>query len=119
LPELRRQGIEPAVIAGTGPLVAADVARRFRAGEVTTDIDAVLADSRIDAVMITTRHDSHAALAARALRAGKNVYVEKPLCTTSAQLEEVCAAYNASSHSLMVGFNRRFAPFVKRLKNAL
>jgi threonine dehydrogenase-like Zn-dependent dehydrogenase len=85
--------------------------------EASTDADALLADPRTDAVAVVTRHDTHAGYVARALRAGKHVFVEKPLALTDEQVADVEAAYAASRRDgggpqLMVGFNRRFAPQV-------
>jgi predicted dehydrogenase/threonine dehydrogenase-like Zn-dependent dehydrogenase len=62
------------------------------------------------AVFVTTRHDSHAKLVISALAAGKHVFVEKPLAITMPELHDVVAAEAASAGSVMVGFNRRFAP---------
>jgi predicted dehydrogenase len=61
-------------------------------------------------VVITTRHDSHASLVIEALKAGKHVFVEKPLCLTLAELAAIEAVAAAAPGRLMVGFNRRFAP---------
>src|SRR5207244_1348669 len=74
------------------------------------------ADPRIDAVLIATRHSQHAAMAARALRAGKAVFVEKPLAVTPEQLAEVEAARLESGGHYLVGFNRRFAPLAARAR---
>ncbi|MDA0996937.1 MAG: bi-domain-containing oxidoreductase [Proteobacteria bacterium] len=82
----------------------------------SADHDAVLSDPAINAVVIATRHDSHAALTAAALRAGKSVFVEKPLALDFEQLNDVIAARNASGGFLQVGFNRRFAPKIAALK---
>src|SRR5205085_1057014 len=67
-------------------------------------------------VFIVTRHDSHAGLAADALRRGKAVFVEKPLATTAEDLREVVHAARDSDGLLMVGFNRRFAPLAREVK---
>lgn len=77
-----------------------------------TDTDAVLTDADIDTVVVATRHDSHAALTAAALRAGKSVFVEKPLALDTDQLNDVIAALNEGTGLMQVGFNRRFAPSV-------
>jgi predicted dehydrogenase len=119
LPALARNGVRPVVIAGNGGLAAADVARRIGATQATTDVDAVFSDPGVDAVMISSRHDSHAGLVIRALEAGKHVYVEKPLGTTYEQLEAITTAYNRSDCEVMVGFNRRFAPFAVRAREWL
>jgi predicted dehydrogenase len=75
-------------------------------------------------VLIATQHDSHAGLASRALRAGKAVFVEKPLAVDRDGLAQVRAAYAETSSTngpplLMVGFNRRWAPLVVRMKGLL
>ena len=79
----------------------------------------VLADAQTDAVVIATRHASHAALAAQALRAGKTVFVEKPLALSEAELDDVVAAQRESGGRLTVGFNRRFSPLTRRVAAAL
>ena len=70
-----------------------------------------------DAVLVTTRHDTHSRAVVEALRSGKHVYVEKPLGLSVEELSEVHQAYlGAESRQLMVGFNRRFAPLTSTLK---
>lgn len=78
----------------------------------------VFSDPGVHAVFIATRHDSHAELAAAALAAGKAVFVEKPLALTHDELAAVVAARKNSGGPLMVGFNRRYAPFTARLREA-
>jgi len=96
-------------------LRARDVANRFGFDYCSTNVEKVLADPHIDAVIIATRHDSHADFVLRALRAGKAVFVEKPLAINHKQLEEIAQFWYQSVATgsflpcLMVGFNRRFA----------
>lgn len=90
----------------------------------TNVAEGVLSNSRINTVVIASRHDSHAALAAQCLQAGLNVFVEKPLALDEDGLERVAQAINlrptnAEEGRLMVGFNRRFSPLVIRLKSLL
>jgi predicted dehydrogenase len=118
LPALRDAGAELAAVTSEGGLSAADVARRFEFARAADSIDEILGDEDIDAVVIATRHSTHAELAAAALRAGKAVFVEKPLALTEAKLLEVEAAL-ADGGPLMVGFNRRFAPLTVRLRAEL
>ncbi|MBT3306291.1 MAG: Gfo/Idh/MocA family oxidoreductase, partial [Alphaproteobacteria bacterium] len=77
-----------------------------------TDAQTVIDDDSVDAVIIATRHDSHAGYVLEALKKDKHVFVEKPLCLTRDQLAEIEVAARASKGILMVGFNRRFSPFV-------
>lgn len=116
LPALKTCGVAPVTIAGSSSIAPAEATRRFGGEQATTEISAVIDDPAIDTVMVTSRHDSHPALVIRALQAGKNVYVEKPLAGTTEEVEDICRAYESSSGSVMVGFNRRFAPFVMKLK---
>jgi threonine dehydrogenase-like Zn-dependent dehydrogenase/predicted dehydrogenase len=96
--------------------------------EASTDVDAMLASPAINTVVMVTRHDTHAHFVARALRVGKNAFVEKPLAINHAGLVDVQAAYADAQQSagpsgngpqLMVGFNRRFSPHVQKMKALL
>lgn len=98
---------------------AKSVAEQYNANYATTDYEKILADPNVDLLMITTRHDSHADLALRGLKAGKNVFVEKPLCINNAELEEFKKFYNDGIENkplLMVGFNRRFSKYATEIK---
>jgi predicted dehydrogenase/threonine dehydrogenase-like Zn-dependent dehydrogenase len=85
----------------------------------STDIDDILETAEITSVVVTTPHSNHADLVTRALAAGKNVFVEKPLALSYEELQAVIDARNASSAFFMVGFNRRFAPHVQEARNFL
>jgi predicted dehydrogenase len=118
LPALRDAGAELAAVASGGGLTATDVATRFGFERAADSADEILADDSIDAVVIATRHTSHARLTASALRTGKAVFVEKPLAIDRDGLAEVEEAL-APDSLLMVGFNRRFAPLAVQLRNEL
>lgn len=90
----------------------------------STDLSEVLANPLINTTVIVTRHDSHAPLVAQSLRAGKHVFVEKPLAIDAAGLELVESAFmetasGSNPRQLMVGFNRRFSPQVQKIKTLL
>ncbi|MCP9440081.1 MAG: bi-domain-containing oxidoreductase [Nitrospira sp.] len=93
--------------------------------ETGTETHSVFADPEIDTVVIATRHESHARYVCQALRAGKHVFVEKPLAITSEELADIETVYrevnagDAGALLLMVGFNRRFAPHVQKMKALL
>lgn len=111
------------VASGTG-VSGVHAGRKYGFEETTTDSDQLFADPEVDALVITTRHDSHAHLVLQALEAGKHVFVEKPLCLTLAELEKIGAAHarlaeHGEAPLLMVGFNRRFAPQVQKMKTLL
>ncbi|WP_181779752.1 bi-domain-containing oxidoreductase [Pseudonocardia pini] len=100
-------------VVTTSALSGANAQRRFGFDTADTDLDAALADPRVDAVFVVTRHSSHAALTRRALLAGKAVFVEKPLALSESGLRSVLDAVAESGNDrLQVGFNRRFAPLL-------
>jgi predicted dehydrogenase len=114
LPALRAAGADLVAVATEGGLSAADVASRFGFRRAALAEEVCVSDD-LDAVIIATRHSSHATLAADALRAGKAVFVEKPLALDENQLRVVEDALEPSS-LLFVGFNRRFAPLTERFR---
>ncbi|WP_432192846.1 bi-domain-containing oxidoreductase [Streptomyces sp. bgisy027] len=118
LPHLaRRDGVELSTVVTTTALSGANAQRKFGFAEATTDLDAVLGDTSVDAVFVVTRHSSHADLTRKALLAGKAVFVEKPLALTEDDLAGVLAAVEESGNDrLQVGFNRRFAPLLTQAK---
>lgn len=89
-----------------------------------TDVDEMLADPEINAVVVATQHHTHARFVEGALRAGKHVFVEKPLAMDQEGLTRVREAYQAcldagSPQTLMVGFNRRFSPLIRKMRELL
>jgi polar amino acid transport system substrate-binding protein len=104
-----------AVVTSSGH-TAKNVADKFgfRLSGCTKEI--VLEDKETDAVFIATRHNHHAQYVIEALKANKSVFVEKPLCLNKSEFDKICDAYNNSRGILLVGFNRRFAPFTKWIK---
>lgn len=119
IPAFNASGAVLHSIASAGGTNAVVHGRRTGFAHATSDTDGLIANPDIDAVAIVTRHNSHARLTAQALRAGKHVFVEKPLALTLEDLEGVKAAHAASGRHLMVGFNRRFAPLVQTMKRLL
>lgn len=95
------------------------VAEQYRARYATTDFQDVLKDQDVDLVLIATRHDSHANLALQALRAGKHVFVEKPLATTHKDVYAIKEFYSDGCDGkplLFTGFNRRFSAYAQEIK---
>jgi predicted dehydrogenase len=98
------------------------LAARVGAASCTTDYRDALQDASVNAVIIGTRHNLHAPIVLAALAAGKHVFVEKPLCLTEAELDEIAALYAEKMKSglrLAVGFNRRFSPHFVKAKEFL
>ncbi|UXI66383.1 bi-domain-containing oxidoreductase [Tahibacter amnicola] len=120
LPAFARTGVRFHGIASRNGVSAAHYGRRYGFSVATTDAEGLMADPAIDAVIIGTPHDSHADLVCKALSYGKKVFVEKPLCLTVEELARIEATLaGVASPWLMVGFNRRFAPLLVQLRQAL
>jgi predicted dehydrogenase/threonine dehydrogenase-like Zn-dependent dehydrogenase len=107
-----------AVCARTGPK-AKQAAERFGARLCATDYREVLADDRVDAVIVATRHAAHAEIALAALDAGKHVFVEKPLALTVKDCEAILERAAATGKLVSVGFNRRCSALALAARDAL
>lgn len=135
IPAFRAAGAHLRSVASSGGVSGVHAGKKFGFEETTTDTERLLCDDRVNTLVVTTRHDSHASFALRALELGKHVFVEKPLCLHRAELAQIEVAWresratkiaaagndNATSEGpiLMVGFNRRFSPLVAKLKTML
>lgn len=123
VPSFRDAGARLKTVASAGGVSGVHVGRKNGFEATTTEINSILADAETDAVVIATRHNSHARHICSALKAGKHVFVEKPLALNHQELKEIADAYelaNAKERKILtVGFNRRFAPQVKRMKGLL
>tara|TARA_R110002124_G_scaffold281837_1_gene456535 strand:+ start:16005 stop:18128 length:2124 start_codon:yes stop_codon:yes gene_type:complete len=119
IPAFKAAGATLQTISSAGGTNAVVAGRRSGFAEATSDTAALIADPGINVVAIVTRHNSHAGFTAEALRAGKHVFVEKPLALTHEELANVRSAYSEGAKHLMVGFNRRFAPQVQTMKRLL
>jgi len=97
------------------------LARQYKAYIATTDYNQILNDENIELVLISTRHNLHAKIAVDALKAGKAVFVEKPMALNNNELLELKEIIEKTKIPYMVGFNRRFSPYslsVKKLISA-
>jgi predicted dehydrogenase/threonine dehydrogenase-like Zn-dependent dehydrogenase len=120
LPELKRiPGVTLRTICTTRGQTAEHAQGAFGFTHATTDLDTLLGDPAIIAVLVATRHSNHAELTARCLAAGKSVIVEKPLALDRVQLNRVIAARRDAAGFFLVGFNRRFAPLTVKARALL
>lgn len=119
LPALKKTGVNLQSVADLVPLSASYAARKFAFHTATSDYHTILKDESINTVFITTRHDLHARLVCEFLAAGKNVFVEKPLALNQEELKLIEGVYQQATTRLLVGFNRRFAPQVAKMKELL
>ncbi|MDZ7771620.1 MAG: Gfo/Idh/MocA family oxidoreductase [Balneolaceae bacterium] len=117
LPALKKAGLPVKYLVSSGGLSSTDLGKKYDVGRSTTDLEEVLEDPEVRGVLITTRHNLHAQMTVRALQAGKEVFVEKPLALSEEELDDVAEAAAASSRTVMVGFNRRFSPHTLKMKD--
>jgi predicted dehydrogenase/threonine dehydrogenase-like Zn-dependent dehydrogenase len=108
-------------LAATKPVNAKTTAEKYKFEFCATDATEIIHDKDVNLVFVTTRHDSHARYAAEALRAGKSVFVEKPLALNNEELEAILGAYAEAEQAgtaplLMVGYNRRFSEPVRAIQ---
>ena len=119
LPILKQRNVRLRTIASAGGPSGAIAGAAFDAERITADVDDIVDDSSIETVFVLTRHDSHASLVLRALEAGKHVFVEKPLALSEEDLDRIERVARDTDRLLMVGFNRRFAPFSREVASHL
>ncbi|MCL4378777.1 MAG: bi-domain-containing oxidoreductase [Actinobacteria bacterium] len=98
---------------------ADSIAKNYNASYATTDYKDLLNDSNVNMVIITTRHNLHAKIAIEAARAGKAVFLEKPMALNKEELNGLVAALEDSKVPFMVGFNRRFSSLAANIKEIL
>ena len=99
-----------------------EAGERFSFGKTVEAYEEILDDPEVDLILICTRHKDHHDLVLKGLKAGKNVFVEKPLCVTLPQLDSIKDFYRLNSGKgplLHVGFNRRFSIYAKKIKKTI
>jgi len=136
LPALAKTPARLAYVADLNGAAAREGARKYDGEQAVTDYRMILDDPEVNAVFITVGHHLHARFVCEALKAGKHVFVEKPLAMNKKELDEVISAYQSLApdpanqakgdhspfpipHSLSVGFNRRFSPHTKKMRDLL
>ena len=125
IPAFKKTGAVLRSVASSGGVSGVHVGKKYGFQETTTDTASLIADPAINVVVITTRHDSHADFVCEALKAGKHVFVEKPLALTLEELRRIEDVYASMTKTetatplLMVGFNRRFSPQVRKIGELL
>ncbi len=119
LPIINRINADVKTIASSGGLSANTLAKKWNISQSTTDHATIMNDEDIDSVIITTRHNLHASMVIESLKSGKHVFVEKPLCLTLDELEEIDQHITSGNSQILVGFNRRFSPYSIKLNSMI
>lgn len=116
MPALKNSGASYKFIASNGGVTGTALAQKYGIAKSTTDYKEIIKDDEVDLVLITTRHNLHAPMVIETLKAGKNVFVEKPLALNNEELIEIIEAQQKSGKNVTVGFNRRFSPHIEKIK---
>jgi polar amino acid transport system substrate-binding protein len=116
IPGVKSYGASLAGVVTSRGITSKNVADKFGFNFCSSDASDIFDNKEINTVFIATPHSSHAGLVIRALEAGKNIFVEKPLAINDDQLEAVINAKKRYGMPLMVGFNRRFAPVTQKIR---
>ena len=121
IPSFKSENVRLNNIASMSGLKAAHLAKRFGFSKSTSDLDSIFSDKKVGNLVIATRHDSHCPLVLKALRKNMNVFVEKPLCLNLGELQKIKITFENMTKAplLMVGFNRRFAPHIEKIKSMI
>lgn len=120
IPAFREAGATLHTVVSARGVSALHYGRKHGFANVSTDEIGALADPAVDAVIVATRHDLHARQVLAALKSGKHVFCEKPLCLTLGELAQIEAELLLHPQvRLMVSFNRRFAPHIVRIRQLL
>jgi predicted dehydrogenase/threonine dehydrogenase-like Zn-dependent dehydrogenase len=119
LPALYRLQAPIRTLVCSSGLSGAFLAKKYGIPECSTDVDSALKNDSVGTLVIATRHDLHASMTVMGLRAGKHVFVEKPLALNNDELSQVMDAVRETGMSVAVGFNRRFSPHVRKMKELL
>jgi predicted dehydrogenase/threonine dehydrogenase-like Zn-dependent dehydrogenase len=119
MPAFKKSGAVLRTVMTSAGLSSVVHGKKFGFESATTNANEIFSDPLINSVIVATRHDSHAEYVTSALQAGKNVFVEKPLCIRRDELDKIHELAASSTAMLVVGFNRRFAPQIARIKALL
>ena len=121
VPAFAATGARLKSIASAAGVSSVHVGKKNGIEEATTDTNGLISEPDVDALVISTRHNSHAKQVCAGLKESKHIFVEKPLVLTRDELSKVTEVYNGLEKKplLMVGFNRRYAPHVIKIKKLL
>lgn len=124
IPAFQKTGATMMSVASSAGVSGVHAGKRNGFAETTTDTESLINHPDINTIVITTRHNSHARFVCDILKAGKHVFVEKPLALKLDELDLITSAYYEAHNSgkkplVMVGFNRRFSPQIQKMKSLL
>lgn len=119
IPAIKSTNSKFAGVVTARPSNARNIADKNGFAFASGNAEDIFGSTDVNTVFIATRHDTHATYVLQALKSNKNVFVEKPLCMNLEELNEIKEAFAKTNAHLMIGFNRRFAPFIQQLKKTI
>ena len=121
LPIFKKNNIKMHTLVSDQGISSVLQGKKFGFKYASSDFSSVINNNNINAVVITTPNYLHADQIISSLLSGKHVFVEKPLAISKEQLTHVAHVYGSMQHKpiLMIGFNRRFSPFIQKIKQLL
>lgn len=119
MPILKKYNAPVKYIASSKGLSGTFLAKKYGIAFSASSYNEILEDDDVKLIMITTRHNLHAPMTLDALQHGKDVFVEKPLALNNEELEQIIEQYRKQKNAITIGFNRRFSPFVIKMKELL
>jgi len=118
IPHIKGLGSLLKVVTNSG-ITAKNVAKKFNFQMASTNSNELITQEDIDTIFITTRHDSHSKFVIDAMKANKNIFIEKPLTLNQNEIFEIQKYSENYNKLIMVGYNRRFSPLIKEIKNKI
>jgi len=124
IPAFAKQNIELETLFSRNSIDHLKISKNFKFKNLTTNADDIFKNKSSNTVIIASRHDSHYLYLEKSLKRFKNIFIEKPLCLKLEELNQIENIYNSllekgSQPIVMIGFNRRFSPLIKKLKKIL
>ncbi len=117
MPALNKINAPVKYIISSSGLSSTLLAKKYGVPKSTTEFEDALQDKEVNGVLITTQHNLHAGMTIKALKAGKQVFVEKPLALNDEELQKIIETVSETKNSVTVGFNRRFSPYARKMKD--
>ncbi len=119
IPAFKKANANLNTLISSGGLSGTFVGKKFGFEKTSTDINNIFEDKSINAIVIATKHNTHAKLVSSGIANNKNIFVEKPLCLNLDELEEIKKEFKKNPKILAVGFNRRFSKYIKKIDHLL
>jgi len=119
IPAFKSAGAELSTVVTSGGVSGVHHGKKSGFSSASTELDDIYTNDSINTVAVVTRHNLHAEQALAGVKAGKHVFVEKPLALKLSEMDVIGQEMASSSTMLMVGFNRRFAPHIVKMKELL